>query len=378
MSRKEFPIEEYELRWTRAQAKMAEQGLDALFMTERTNFRYFTGSQTRQFNNKQRPMVVILPAKGKPTLMIYSLEEAKARAETWVDDIRGYTDAPFPVSLAVDTLKDLGLDKGRIGCELGANQRVWMTMEEFDGVRNAFPEAEFLDAAQLLVEVRLAKTEREIAKIRKACEITELAWQLIQTRVHPGLTIPQAERICYQSLVDAGSDPLTPGFVLLDVVGKGDDYVYRPGDLFFCDLGGSYNGYKADFTRMATFGPASDFFRESHAQIMQVFNAVVGAMRPGVRACDIAEVCTRELVRLGYPPLKGNKRIGHGLGLEHQEAPSLNLVDTTVLVPGMLLTPEPRFVRDGHFIMVEEDVVVTDAGAVKLSDGCSRLYEING
>ena len=169
---------------------------------------------------------------------------------------------------------------------------------------------------------------------------------------------------------------MTPGFILLDVLGYGNDFIYKEGDLFFCDLGGSYRGYKADFTRMATFGPPSDFFKDSHQQIMQVFERVLGSMRPGARCRDVATAFNRAVQAIGYPPLQGTKRIGHGIGLEHQEAPSLNIADDTELVPGMLFTPEPRFVRDGHFIMVEEDVVITTDGARKLSHGCEiALYD---
>jgi Xaa-Pro dipeptidase len=110
---------------------------------------------------------------------------------------------------------------------------------------------------------------------------------------------------------------------------------------------------------------------------MRVFNVVVDAMKPGRRCQDVAAVFNREVETLGYPRLQGSKRIGHGLGLEHQESPSLNVVDDTELIPGMIFTPEPRFVREGHFIMVEEDVVITETGARKLSTGCETLYTID-
>lgn len=374
---KDFPRDEFERRWQRTQAAMEQLGLDALFVTERTNYRYFSGNQTIQFNNKQRPMTVLIPRKGKPVMMVYGLEAQLVRDETWVEDVRGYVDVPFPVSLVVDTFKDLGLEAGKIGCELGDNQRIWMTYQEFDAIRAAMPRAQFVDASSLLTQIRQVKSPLEVERIQEACKITEVAWELIRRRVHPGMTVPQAERICIQSLVDAGSDPVTPGFILLDVLGYGPDFKYKKGDLFFCDLGGSYRGYKADFTRLATFGPPSDFFKQSHEQILRVFNAVVDSMQPGSRCQDVAAVFNRQVEALGYPPLQGSKRIGHGLGLEHQESPSLNMVDATVMVPGMLFTPEPRFVRDGHFIMVEEDVVITESGARKLSTGCERLYTID-
>ena len=374
---KDFPKEEFDLRWARAQTLMDRENLDAIFITERTNYRYFTGSQTIQFNNKQRPMTFVLPRRGKPAMMVYGLEVALVHDETWVDDVRGYVDVPFPPSLVVDTFSDLGLETGRIGCELGSEQRLWLTFQEFEAVRSALPRAQFVDASQVLKHSRQVKSAQEIARIEEACKITEVAWELIRRRVHPGLSVAQAERICLQSLIDAGSDPVTPGFILLDVLGYGADFKYRKGDLFFCDLGGSYRGYKADFTRLATFGPASDFFRQSHEQIMGVFNAVLQSMEPGKRCKDVADRFNCEVEAIGYPKLQGSKRIGHGLGLEHQESPSLNVVDETELVPGMVFTPEPRFVRDGHFIMVEEDVVITTDGARKLSNGCGTLYTID-
>jgi len=161
------------------------------------------------------------------------------------------------------------------------------------------------------------------------------------------------------------------------VLGYGPDFTYKKGDLFFCDFGGSYRGYKADFARMATFGPPSDLFKQSHEQIMRVFNGVLDAMGPGHCCRDVAARFNKEVEVLGYPHLQGSKRIGHGLGIEHQESPSLNIVDETELVPGMVFTPEPRFIRDGHFIMVEEDVVITTNGIRKLSHGCETLYAID-
>jgi Xaa-Pro aminopeptidase len=374
---KDFPRQEFEVRWARAQQLMDEGNLDAIFVTERTNYRYFTGNQTIQFNNKQRPMTFVLPRHGKPAMMVYGLEAELVRDESWVDDVRGYVDVPFPTALVVDTLRDRGLENGRIGCELGDDQRLWMTFNEFHAIRGALPGAQFVDASRLFKRCRQLKSEAEIARIEEACRITEVAWELIRRRVHPGLTVAQAERICLQSLVDAGSDPVSPGFVLLDVLGYGAGFTYEKGGLFFCDLGGSYRGYKADFTRLATFGPSSDLFRQSHEQIMRVFNGVVEAMQPGRRCKDVANRFNQEVQALAYPKLQGSKRIGHGLGLEHQESPSLNIVDETELVPGMVFTPEPRFVRDGHFIMVEEDVVITSEGARKLSTGCETLYTID-
>ena len=101
---KDFAREEFEKRWANAQELMDKDNLDAIFVTEKTNYRYFTGSQTIQFNNKQRPMTFVLPRRGKPAMMVYGLEAGLVRDETWVEDIRGYVDVPFPADLRAGDL----------------------------------------------------------------------------------------------------------------------------------------------------------------------------------------------------------------------------------------------------------------------------------
>ena len=177
---KDLAREEFEKRWANAQELMDKDNLDAIFVTEKTNYRYFTGSQTIQFNNKQRPMTFVLPRRGKPAMMVYGLEAGLVRDETWVEDVRGYVDVPFPADLVVKTFKDLGLESGRIGCELGSEQRLWLTFQEFEAIRAGLPRAQFVDASRLLKRVRQVKSLAEIARIEEACKITEVAWELVR------------------------------------------------------------------------------------------------------------------------------------------------------------------------------------------------------
>ena len=79
----------------------------------------------------------------------------------------------------------------------------------------------------------------------------------------------------------------------------------------------------------------------------------------------------------GLPGLTGRKRIGHGLGLNAGEGPSLGLEDHTVLEPGMVLCVEPRFVLpSGERVHIEDVVVVTDDGCEPISSGGETLAVI--
>jgi Xaa-Pro aminopeptidase len=106
--------------------------------------------------------------------------------------------------------------------------------------------------------------------------------------------------------------------------------------------------------------------------------ASLAAVRPGNRASDVARACSATLVDLGMPALTGKKRIGHGLGLNAGEPPSLSLADDTLLVPGMVVCIEPRFfLPTGEKIHVEDVVVVSGSGYDYISRGATELHVID-
>lgn len=371
-----FPQEEYLTRWQRARDHMREAGLDALVVTERSNYVYFTGHQSLQFGNKMRPMLFVLPMTGNPFVVVYGFEEAEIRATTWLEDVYSYVDVPFPPDLLVSALKERGYEKGRIGWEFGDNQRLWLHVNAVEAAAAQMPDAEFVDASLVYTEVRMLKSALEVERIQRACQISEDAYELMLKRVRPGMTIAESKDVALRALVEAGSDPATPGFALVDPMGKGDSYVYKQGDYFLCDFGGSYGGYKADMARLATFGEPSAQQRNDHEQIVGIQREVLQAMTPGRRIADLARQFNDLVTSIGYPPLAGSKRIGHGLGLDLQEPPSINLVEARHLKEGMVLTPEPRFVSENEFVIVEETVVIGPEGATLLSHGFETLREI--
>src|ERR1700738_2367560 len=192
---------------------------------------------------------------------------------------------------------------GRSVANSADNQRIWMTFQE-TAIRAALPRAQFGDASELLTRCRQVKSANEIERIQEACKITEVAWELIRRRVYPCMTVPQAERICIHSLGDAGLDPVTPGFILLDVLGYGPDFNYSKGDLFFA----------ISATLITATKPISPVSRPSdhqaqpradHARLQRS----PGCDEAGQRCQNVAAVFNREVESPGYPRLQESKRI---------------------------------------------------------------------
>jgi Xaa-Pro aminopeptidase len=132
------------------------------------------------------------------------------------------------------------------------------------------------------------------------------------------------------------------------------------------DGGPVYKGYWSDVTRMISVGPASpaDKFRYSFA--WETVKTLVDMVKPGVTAGDIARKSARIFAKINRP-MGGASRIGHGIGLELTEPPSLNSSDETVLVPGMTISIETGLADwDGYFLM-EMNLVITESGRELLS-----------
>ncbi|HEY2987636.1 MAG TPA: aminopeptidase P family N-terminal domain-containing protein, partial [Candidatus Binatia bacterium] len=167
-----FSEKEYLDRYDRAQALMERDGLDALVISEKNNYWYFTGLISYQLDHIQRPQICFLPKRGKPMLLVYGNDKAKAKALSWAGEVRAYTDVPFPQAMIAGCLKEMGLGAAKLGFELGADQRLGFPVNYFSGLTEALPKAELKDGSGALTEMRLIKSAQEIECMRKACDIS--------------------------------------------------------------------------------------------------------------------------------------------------------------------------------------------------------------
>jgi Xaa-Pro aminopeptidase len=358
-----------------ARSRAVERGLNGLLVSEKLNYWYFTDHRSLEFDKKARPNVLLIPASGPSHLIVSSNAEAAAAVACPEARIHTYVDVQFTPALLVDVLHDAGCKEGRIGFEFGQHDRLGICIDHIDEVRRALPGLELVTAGGLFEEVRSIKSSEEIERIRKACQISMLAWQRGLSEIRTGMGDEEITRILGAALCREGQDINVPGHLTVgDGTRRGKPY--RLGDILWCDFGATFAGYHADFSRRAVFGPAHPDQLKAHADMSRVLDQMITAMRPGVRACEIAAAGERGLVALGYAPLQG-RRIGHGLGLASAERPSLAIYDQTALQVGMVLTPEPNVtLPSGEHLHVEETVVITPSGSERLSTGAHVLHMI--
>ncbi len=368
-----FPEKEYLDRYERAYALMKRDGLDALVISEKNNYWYFSGLISYQLDHIQRPQICFLPKGGKPMLLVYGNDKAKAKALPWVGEVRAYVDVPFPEEMIAGCLKAMGLGEAKLGFELGDDQRLGIPANYLLRLTEALPKAQIKDGTAALTEMRLIKSPQEIEFMRKACDISMKAYDRCLPQLRPGMTRREVADKLYISMIEEGAHPRHPGFLMLNSSTRYDDRRYNKGDRMIADFGACYEGYYGDITRMAIFGPASEEQKKDHRMACDVIQLCFDVMQPDTPIAELSRVANRELVKRGYQAVDSPKRIGHGIGMARAEPPSLNEVEKELHRPGMILALEPKVRSEKSAVHLEEDVLITERGPEFLTTGREEL-----
>jgi Xaa-Pro aminopeptidase len=235
-----------------------------------------------------------------------------------------------------------------------------------------------------LVEgLRAVKDDDEIEKTRRASALSdevfaalarerfsgrserELAWWIERSFREGG-----ASGVSFEAVVGAGATAASPHAV------PGDEPI-RPGVLVVVDAGCVLDGYCSDCTRTFAVGEISDRLQELYALCLEAQLAGLAAVAPGVAGAD-ADAASRRLIEeagLGWAYGHG---MGHGVGLQIHEAPTLRPESKDVLAVGNVVSVEPGIYipEEGAGVRIEDLVLVTDEGCERLTRFDKELIEV--
>jgi Xaa-Pro dipeptidase len=342
---------------------LARTKLDAVCLVPGANFlRLFN----HEFHQMERPLVVIVPAKGVAVAVVPNIELSSftplgfdGLVFDWRDET-GYMDAFMQAGAALPQLA-----KGsRIGVE-GQRMRVF----DFLALQKALPACSFVDAHAEISAIRLHKTANEIARLKQAIVRSELALEATIAQVRVGQTEKDVEAILLAELFRAGCD----GLSFSPIVAAGDnaanshavpreDYRIKAGDALLIDFGGRYQHFSADITRTFFVGHVSAEDRAFYNTVLEANERGRAASKAGVTAGFVDDETAKVLERSQFAKYKKHKT-GHGLGLDVHEAPQIMRGNTGDLQPSMVITIEPGLYRDGECgVRIEDDIVITENG----------------
>lgn len=250
------------------------------------------------------------------------------------------------------------------------------------------PDAVFVSATAILRELRVIKSEAEIAAMREAGHITEAAFADVIRKLRFGMTeLDVVTEVDFQmrrhgslgatfttSLYNSGPNhPLLMGQRLASW-----KRVLRPPVSVLFDFGASHEGLCYDFGRTVCFGAPSAEQVKVHALIMASQAAGIAALKAGAATCEEVDAVARRVIEdAGYGACFRH-RLGHAIGWDVHEPPFLTEGDTTPLREGMLFTIEPSiFQSAGPSARVEDVIVARPAGGEALTRGFQDLIVVD-
>jgi len=368
-----FPQAEFEARLLRAQALMADQGLDGLFLMGEAELRYFSGFHTLFWQSPTRPWFMFVPAEGKPIAIIPEIGAALMR-QTWLDDIRTWS-APNPtddgIELLNDLLRPLAENGARIGVLKGHETGLRMPLGDYERLIASLPGLRIADATGIMRTLRMVKSPAEIEKIAHICDVASRAFERVPDFVFAGQPLSETFRAFRQECLAQGADdvPYLVGGAdqggYFDVISPPSQRPLQAGDILMMDTGSTFDGYFCDFDRNFAIGRADDMSRRAYDTLWRATQAGMDAARPGATCRDLFTAMQGVISEMDD---QGGDvgRLGHGLGMQLTEWPSHAMFDETVLKENMVLTLEPSLsYADGRIMVHEENIVVRD-GAPRL------------
>lgn len=251
----------------------------------------------------------------------------------------------------------------------------------FKSWEKALSSVEWIPLEQSLDELRMIKTPEEISKIRRACELTDVAFDHILRMVQPGVTEYEIQldleffirrngaKMAFEPIIVSGVNSARPH-------GKATEKPLELGDFITFDFGAELDGYCADMTRTVVVGKASDRTKEVYNQVLKAQLASMEMMKPGV-VCEDVDAKAREVFdEIGLAKYFGHG-LGHGLGVLVHDPGRLGKGSKTVLQPGHVFTVEPGVYIEGFGgCRIEDDVVITDTGIDILNRSTKELLEL--
>ncbi|MYF89800.1 MAG: aminopeptidase P family protein [Boseongicola sp. SB0676_bin_33] len=267
---------------------------------------------------------------------------------------------------------------GRLVADLGVGAAARIVLDEtmradFAAlVQDALPGAERQFTASTVGQLRMQKDDDEYAVLKRNALLADQAMQAGWAAMKPGMTELDVADVIRARFSALGASPL---FNIVGAGGNGamphhhtGETVLRTGDAVVMDIGARLDGLSSDITRMAVLGTPPEGYLEVHAIVEAAVQAAMAAARPDVRAKDVDAAARGVITEAGYGP-HFLHRIGHGLGIEVHEPPSLTSVSETVLATGMVFSIAPGIYLPGRFgIRLEEIVILREDGPEILSE----------
>ncbi|MGN6813392.1 MAG: M24 family metallopeptidase [Thermomicrobiales bacterium] len=345
-------------------AQMQQRGLDALLITHPSNRFYLSGFTASDIAPNESAGCLLITGE-QSFLIVSGTNENQARAQA-----TGYQIVRRGRRLE-ETLAELLRDASvqRLGFEENALLvATYRALEQETGGA-----VEFVPVGELVSDLRLVKSEDELAKIARAVAITDAAFTAVARAMRPDQTERAVAWALERAMREGGAEALA--FPVIVAAGAHGAFAHHEptndpvgtGLPITIDMGAQVDGYAADLTRTVILGEPTARARTVYQTVLRAVEAAEHGIRAGMTG-EAADALARDVIgAAGYGEYFGHG-LGHGVGVRVHEAPSAAAGVETPLPAGATLTIEPGiYIPDWGGVRIEDLVVVEETGVRVLS-----------
>ncbi len=370
----DFPKEEFANRISRIQENIEKENIEAIIITSPSNFRYFSGLDSNFWESPTRPWFLVI-SRNNPIKAIIPSIGITAIKNTLIKDIEVWQ-SPNPNNEGVTLLKKIIRNfpkNSDIGFELANETHLRMSIQDFIKIREELSDYNFVDASKVIWDLRKVKSDIEIENISKICSIASKVFDNFPNNIYSKITEREATSLFKKELINKGADYI---MYMACASGQGgySQIIANPterkldnGDILIIDTGSTLKGYFCDFDRNFGFGKINQTSLDAYTKLWEAIESTLEIIKPGIKCSEIYSSLSKNLL-----PENNNNggvgRMGHGLGLQLTEPPSIMQSDQTIIEKNMIITLEPSIELNKNTILVqEENILITEDGYKLLS-----------
>jgi Xaa-Pro aminopeptidase len=344
--------------------KLQDEQLDAWLMTDLANIRWTTGFS------------------GSNAVLLLTKESAWLFTDgRYAEQVKAEVKNAIPVITQEGFLEELKSGKYPLGTKVGfqADKLPFATVEK---LRKELPDIELIPKTGVYDDLIMVKTFEELEKIKAAIAITDRVFQKLLEILSPKVTERDvaaeisywnkrfgAERDAFEPIVASGPRAALPH-------ARASEKFIQNNSLVVIDMGCVVDGYCSDQTRTVAVGKISDAMRQAYHTVLEAHLLGIREAKVGMVAKELDGLVRNFLAERGYGEAFSHA-LGHSVGLQVHEVPTIGRKTDMYLPTGCVITIEPGVYIPNEFgVRIEDMVYLTEAGAQPLPSAPKHLIEL--
>lgn len=381
-----IPDSEFKQRLSKVQEEVSKEGLDALLIhsneSDFANVRYLS-----DYWPLFETAGVLVPKEGDAILIIGPESETFARDRSKIQKIRKVleyresADPEYP-GVPISTFEEIFQEAIPQGVnKLGIAGYSILPLPIYNALKKAIPNATVVRADDILARMRMIKSPNEIALLKEANRISEIALGEVLKAIRPGVTELQMVGVAQKAMYDNGAEyEAMPQYIFSGkstshAISRPSYKVIKEGEMIQLGIGARVGGYSASVGRPVCLGKMPSEMRKLVQAGLDVHLKTMDWMREGVPAKEVAEKFYSYLKDRG---LSKNVLYGpcHGIGMIEVERPWIELTSDFVLEENMTFQVDTFLYTPDYGLRWEDAVRVTKEGVEPLSGQYLEILEL--